>query len=398
VGYVQLVPSGWNFRVTDISGVTIGSYCLFGNAATATAAASYLAVTASSLSAATSSTLNYQANRGLTLPVVVVDSATPLATGIVVKSQFAFTTDVKLNGIIDVYQDRKKFFAPEETPPGGVPTPPNTLPPAAAFLHDTLNFSTTYGAPATFAGPTVTATGAVATVTGDFSWVDGSDTNTTCDAAEWTTATTGAIQGGSFADWAVDTTKTNCQQIVFNQVTPTAATTALTSFLNIPGTVVLNATDFTGNVEWSYGLTLTPATTGKTGQAWDPGAWTINGAQVYIQYMPYGTGLSRIVYAANRGLLNPSVTADITANGSTFSCALGTAPSKTVTSLAGAIDTCVAAKGISSGKVAILLTFIAPDQDIEVYSAYNAGGTDRGTVVNTSNGRSFFYGTGVTFP
>jgi hypothetical protein len=114
--------------------------------------------------------------------------------------------------------------------------------------------------------------------------------------------------------------------------------------------------------------------------------------------MPYGTGLSRIVYAANRGLLNPPVTADITANGSTFSCALGTAPAKTVTNLSAAIDTCVAAKGIVTGKVAILLTFIAPDQDIEVYSAYNAGGTDRGTVVNTSNGRSFFYGTGVTFP
>ena len=39
----------------------------------------------------------------------------------------------------------------------------------------------------------------------------------------------------------------------------------------------------------------------KTGQAWDPGIWTINGAQVYIQYMPYGTNISRIIYAANRG-------------------------------------------------------------------------------------------------
>jgi hypothetical protein len=69
-----------------------------------------------------------------------------------------------------------------------------------------------------------------------------------------------------------------------------------------------------------------------------------------------------------------------------------------VTNLSGAIDTCVAAQGIVTGKVAILLTFIAPDSDIEVYSAYNKDGVDRGTVVNTSNGRSFFYGTGVTFP
>ena len=82
----------------------------------------------------------------------------------------------------------------------------------------------------------------------------------------------------------------------------------------------------------------------------------------------------------------------------TWTASFAAAPAKTVTNLSGVIDTCVAAKGITSGKVAILLTFIAPDQDIEVYSAYNAGGTDRGTVVNTSNGRSFFYGTGVTFP
>jgi hypothetical protein len=136
---------------------------------------------------------------------------------------------------------------------------------------------------------------------------------------------------------------------------------------------------------------------GSTTLAWDPGAWTLNGAQVYIQYMPYGTGLSRIIYAANRGGLTPAVTADITANGSTFSCPLGTIAAKSVTSLSTGIDSCVAAKGITSGKVAILLSFIAPDSDIEVYSAYNAGGTDRGTVVNTSNGRSFFYGTGVNF-
>jgi hypothetical protein len=62
------------------------------------------------------------------------------------------------------------------------------------------------------------------------------------------------------------------------------------------------------------------------------------------------------------------------------------------------LDLCVFGRGITSGKVAILLTFVARDEDIEVYSAYNIGSGDRGTVVNTSNGRSFFYGTSVTFP
>ncbi len=233
----------------------------------------------------------------------------------------------------------------------------------------------------------MTPTAAVTTITGDFAWVDGTDTNTTCDAAEFGTAVTG------YAGYTIGSTS-SCTQLVLNQTAP-IANTAVTGFFAVSGTKVLNATDYVATTEFSYSL---GSATGKKPVAWDPGAWTINGAQVYIQYMPYGTGLSRIVYAANDGVLNPDVTADITANGSTFSCALGTAPAKTVTNLSGAIDTCVAAKGIVTGKVAILLTFIAPDQDIEVYSAYNAGGTDRGTVVNTSNGRSFFYGTGVTFP
>ena len=51
--------------------------------------------------------------------------------------------------------------------------------------------------------------------------------------------------------------------------------------------------------------------------------WTINGAQVYIQYMPYGEGISRIVYAANSGVINADGTVDVIANGSTTTCDLG---------------------------------------------------------------------------
>jgi len=370
VGYVQTVAGGWNFRVTDVGGITIGATCTFTG----------LSVTASSLANAAGAKLTYQANRGLTTPTVIVDGPVSTATGVVVASQFAVSTQQKLNGIIDVYEDRKSFFDPE------------TIAPGAGILQDTLNFSTfTTGGPTVItdwvAATVVTPTAAVTTITGDFAWVDGTDTNTTCDAAEFTTAVTG------YAGYTIGSTS-NCTQLVLTQTAP-IANTSVTGFFAVSGTKVLNATDYVATTEFSYSL---GSATGKKPVAWDPGAWTINGAQVYIQYMPYGTGLSRIVYAANDGVLNPDVTADITANGSTFSCALGTAPAKTVTNLSGAIDTCVAAKGIVTGKVAILLTFIAPDQDIEVYSAYNAGGTDRGTVVNTSNSRSFFYGTGVTFP
>ncbi len=87
----------------------------------------------------------------------------------------------------------------------------------------------------------------------------------------------------------------------------------------------------------------------------------------------------------------PTVSVDVIANGSTTTCDLGAIASKTVTQLSAIVDACVAGAGISSGKVALLMTFTAPDVDIEVYSAYNVGGSDRGTVVNTSNGRGLTY-------
>lgn len=373
VGYVTAIPGGWNFRVTAVTGVSIGTTCTFRG----------LQVTASSL-ASTSGKLSYQANRAFTTPAVIVDGPVSSATAILVKSQYALTTQQKLNGIINVYTDRKSFFDPETVAPGNIGSP-------ADELADTLNFSTfTQGNPVVpvWTGPFVNTTDQSVTITGDFAWVDGADANTTCDVAEFGTAL------NLYANFTVAATS-DCAKVVLTG--PTVDTVNLGYFL-VPGNKVLNPTDWTATVRFDYTLSTNPTVSGAYAFVWDPGAWTINGAQVYIQYMPYGEGLSRIVYAANDGVMNPAVTADVTANGTTFACALGTAPARTVTNLSGAIDTCVAAQGITSGKVAILLTFIAPDSDIEVYSAYNAGGSDRGTVVNTSNGRSFFYGTGVTFP
>jgi hypothetical protein len=104
-----------------------------------------------------------------------------------------------------------------------------------------------------------------------------------------------------------------------------------------------------------------------------------------------------LIYAANRGAGSPKVSADVTVNGSTFVCPLGTLSPMSVTVLSAGIDSCVAAKGITDGRASILLTFVAPSSMIEVYSAYNVGGSDVGTVINTSNGRAPFYGTGKNF-
>ena len=359
VGYVSTAPNGWQFRVSAVSGFSIGDSCTFRG----------LQVQGASL-AGTGGVLNYKANR--TVTGELVDQASSV-TSIYVKSQFALTEVDKLNGIVNVYDDRLSFLDAETVAPG------------AGNFEDTLNFDTTVDANGTiFTGPTVDTDAVVAKIDGDFEWVD-SDGDGACEAAEFDAAI-------SYAEWSADADST-CTQLVWNG---TADNTTNTGFFEVPGDVILNPVDWVGNIEWSYSL---GSKSGKTGASWDPGIWTINGAQVYIQYMPYGTNISRIIYAANTGLINADATADIYYNGSVTQCSLGAVNSRRVTELSGAINTCAAtAMGTdTSGKVAILLTFTAPDKDIEVYSAYNVGGNDRGTVVNTSNGRTFFYGTGFPF-
>jgi len=359
VGYVTTVNGGWNFRVTAVGGVSIGDTCTF----------SGLSVQGASLGG-TAGVLNYQANR--TVTAQIVDSATS-ATSIFVVSQFALTTVDKLNGTINVYDDRLSFLDAETVLPG------------SGNFEDTLNFDVTVDANATvFTGPVVTTDEIVATIDGDFEWVD-SNGNGVCSPAEFDSAI-------DYSDWSADATST-CNQLVWNG---TPGNTTNEGFFEVPGDVILNPVDWVGNVEYFYSL---GSRSGKTGAAWDPGLWDINGAQVYIQYMPYGTGIGRIIYAANTGVINADATADVYYDGSVTKCDLGNVGSKSVTMLSAVIDTCAlrALGSATSGKVAILLTFTAPDKDIEVYSAYNVNGLDRGVVVNTSNGRSFFYG-GVPYP
>jgi hypothetical protein len=362
VGYVTNVNSGWNFRVTAVAGVSIGDSCTFKG----------LQVEGASLGG-TSGVLNYTANRAVTSQVV--DQATS-KTSIFVKSQFGLTVDTKLNGKINVYDDRQSFLDAETVAPG------------AGNFEDTLNFTTTetdgFADLTGFTGPTVATDEVTATIDGDFAWVD-SDEDGKCEVAEFNSAI-------DYLSWSADASST-CTQLVWNG---TPGDTNHDGYFEVPGDVILNPVDWVGNVEWTYSL---GSKTGKTGQAWDPGVWGINGAQVYIQYMPYGAGIGRIIYVANSGKINASVTADIYYDGGVTQCNLVNAAPQSVTMLSAAIDTCALAvlSPATSGKVAILLTFTAPDSDIEVYSAYNVNNSDRGTVVNSSQGRAFFYG-GVPYP
>ena len=366
MGYVTTVDGGWAFRVTNVSGITLGDTCTF----------SGLEVRAASL-ATSDGVLEYRANRFGTGQLVDLASS---SGGIVVKSQFALTVQQPLDAVVDVYKDRLAFATDETVPPGDGAAWPDQA--------DTLNFTVTRdGSSTVFSGPTVTTSRTTVRISGDLSWVDGTDPGGTCESAEFTVR-----MPGLGASYAFDPAS-SCQEAVLVNAA-SGGSTATSGYFYVPRTTALEPTDYAGSVTWDYALASDPGRTGTTSAAWDPGRWDINGALVYIQYMPYGHGVSRVVYAANRSLFAAGVTVDVFHDGHSHFCRLDAVPARAVTQLSAALDACVAEQGIDHGRVAFLLTFRAADRDIEVYSAYNAGGNDRGTVVNTSNGRRFFHGLG----
>jgi hypothetical protein len=361
-GYVPGGSSGstWNFRVTDQQGATAGEKCVLTG----------LTVTAASLAAVQNAEVSFVAKRFILEQVLDSGSTDDLA---VVASQFDVTVGTPLDGEIDVFADREDFTVADPI-----------------VSSDTLVFTTIVdnGLPVFAGSPFVDATsGTRVTIGGDFSWTDTDGDGSCTDNLGATVVPDGSL--------AVDTTLSDCTKMVFSLTAPNTSGPHTVVFTNA-GNFPLDPQVFTGSAKYTF-VQNGGSATGSTTVGFEPGAWTINGAQVYIQYMPYGTGISRIVYAANKGNLQADATAVVYANGGMFPCDLGAVNAKTVNSLSGALDTCVAANNITTGKVAILITFTAPDKDIEVYSAYNVGGNDRGTVVNTSNGRAFFYGTGFPF-
>ena len=368
VGYVGTVSGGWAFRVTSVAGVTIGDYCDFGP----------LPVQGASL-ALSNGVLEYRAQRFTSGQLV--DWATS-SSSLAIRSQFGISGNglpasspgyIPLDAEINAFSGRL-WFTGASTETVGAGAPPAPFP----TRNDSLSFQTTVdGGGTLFTGPMVTVTRQTVTIDGgSFNWTDTAPPAGSCFDS--------GIQ--AFMSWTIDPAST-CSSLTL--VGPTVGTVNA-GYFQITGTALLAPADWQGTARWDYYLGTT-ANSGTTELEWDPGAWTLNAVQVYLQYLPYGPGISRIVYVANSGPLSADVEAEVTADGATFTCDLGSAAARTVTQLSALLDACVAGQGIGTSRVAVLLTVTAPDRDIEVYSAYNVGGQDRGTVLNTSNGRGLAY-------
>jgi hypothetical protein len=152
----------------------------------------------------------------------------------------------------------------------------------------------------------------------------------------------------------------------------------------------LVAQTFTADVDLGYSLGATEGSFSADSLA--AGAWSLSGTTFNIPYMPYGSNISQVVYVSNSGSLDANI--ELTAfddEGHTYGPVTldVQARSGRVTSLATAIKNALQSDDDfdGTGKFDISLTINASTGDLDLFSAYNAGG-DRldapNTVVSTN--------------
>jgi hypothetical protein len=149
---------------------------------------------------------------------------------------------------------------------------------------------------------------------------------------------------------------------------------------------------FTGSTSFEYTSFYGEEDTDD--HSYGAGAWALNGFSAFVPYMPYGAGISQIIYITNKS--NQSSALDIEsydANG--FTCDFTTdvmADAGSVTQLSGDIlaglKDCygIPADGTLDARLSLQITGSIPGSLAEVVTSYNVNG-NRNFVINNSNGK-----------
>jgi hypothetical protein len=388
VSLIVVTGNSIALRVTQKTATsTVGDLCLIRG----------IQVTSPSIAVLTTVTATWAAATATTN--IAFDASTPSPTTLAstisqFTSNWGATPTVGLSGIVDVTSGRKWFF--------GSATGNVAAGPAAATNTDVTTATTsdlatgpsasglaTAGNFFAVGSPIATLTNTTFTLNGTFTELTGVGGCTTATSASGLTVT---LAGGGTQ---VVTIPLTCAAIT-DVVTPTAAgqsPVVTFTFSGGEGQVIPAPQVFTASMKFAYTGTIAAGGTGsgsRTDAASNPGAWTLNGFSAFVSYMPFGTGISQILYLTNKS----SQTGAITIVGYNDQGAVLTSfaagsigPGKVIALTTSLVNAVTAAYGATfTGKVSFNVIANIPAGQAELYSAYNVSG-NRVSVLNTSNGR-----------
>jgi hypothetical protein len=218
---------------------------------------------------------------------------------------------------------------------------------------DSIALSISY-TPADFNSLSAVLTNSV-TLGGDFSWMyDASNAHIA--------STVSAVSGFDFSSAAVAPNASSAFTVLSsaNSISTDTFESVITPNLSngsIPTT------------KYSVDVASKVGTTTLYSASYDLGSWTLNGSDVTIPYMPFGSAYASSITMTNSGSVVGDITATFTANGKTYDAVnVGTAAAKSVTNIGSAVAAAANALGLKDAQVQLSVT--SPSSDIKVVAIY----------------------------
>lgn len=289
--------------------------------------------------------------------------------------EYTSTTGTALNGIVDVNQDRKAFTTLTSTNSADQLVYTVAASTGVAGERTAAIVGAANATIASIAADVSTITGIVTTISGDFSFLD-TDTTTTGMQLGTNTVTS----SGGAVTWGTD-----LQSLIITDSNNALAAETLT-ITKVVADTVLPVQTYTGNTVITYGTNQTASVAVAT-----PGAWTLNGANITIYSMPFGSNIDQFMWVSNTGASAGEVTATVTYEGTTYpatgSYSLGNAGARSNTKVDDDLATAMTAAGdsITSGRADVAITVNAPVANIQVYGGYKVVSADDRLNLETSS-------------
>jgi len=305
--YVSATSSAVTLNVEARADATVDT-----RGATCTIPANAISVLTSSLTAAANVTVNYVASTGTSQYDALIGGTNAVSAGGVASSPTSYTGSPA--GAYRIHTARNQFVATTSGASPAAATGVINVYSAATGTTDMKTFATkpvvaigvrnfggTQSPPDinSIAGSDVTSI--ITTLTGDFSFLDNDGNG--CTAADLTNGW-GRATGSNLAGSTTPTINAACTQITLQGSLGATASLEF-SVGNAGGSTqaqVGSKTLATQTISRSTVVnvlsngTTTPVFTSTSAAA---NTWTTNGWTAAIPYMPYGTGISRIIYATN---------------------------------------------------------------------------------------------------
>jgi hypothetical protein len=193
---------------------------------------------------------------------------------------------------------------------------------------------------------------AAASLTGDFAWL--------YDASS--ALISGQVAGGGSFDFS-SAAIAPASEVTLAASTGIVSTSATVNFTPTLSGGVLPTSAFTGAATVKAGTVVVDTADLEFK------SWTLNGSDVTIPYMPFGSAFAQSITLTNSGSVVGDITATFTANGKTYdSVSVGTAAAKSVTNVGSAVNAAATALGLKDAQVQLSVT--SPAADIEVVAIY----------------------------